>query len=64
MKICFIDVQTVKNILSDTYFCPNSIKIENNTVSTKNVTEKEEPLNLNPAELSEVKKLAFLVSLW
>ena len=32
-----------KCILSGTYFCPNSIKIENQAVSTKKVTKKEEP---------------------
>ena len=29
VKIFFIDMQNVKYILSDTYFCPNCIKIEN-----------------------------------
>ena len=29
-------------MLSGTYFCPNSIKIESQTVSTKKVTKKEE----------------------
>ena len=43
------------------HFCPNSIKIENQTVSK--MTKKEEPLNLNHAEPSEVKSLACLVSL-
>ena len=28
-KLWFIDVQNVKYILSDTYFCHKSIKIEN-----------------------------------
>ena len=32
IKTFFIAVQNVKYILSDTYFCPNSIKIENDTV--------------------------------
>ena len=31
-------------MLSGTYFCPDSIKIENQTVSIKKVTKKEEPL--------------------
>ena len=29
VKIFFIDMQNVKYTLSDTYFCPNCIKIEN-----------------------------------
>ena len=62
-KCFFINVCSVKYILSGTYFCPNSIKIKNQAVSTKNVTKKEEPLNLNLAESSEVKSLAFPVSL-
>ena len=28
-KIFFINVQNIKYILSDTYLCPNSIKIQN-----------------------------------
>ena len=35
IKTFFIAVQNVKYILSDTYFCPNSIKIENDTVWLK-----------------------------
>ena len=50
--IFFTVVQNVKYVL-DICFCPNSIKIENWTVSK--VTEKEKPLNLNHAERSEVK---------
>ena len=45
----FINKHNVKHILSGTYFCPNSTKIENQAVSTKKVTKKEEPLNLNLA---------------
>ena len=60
MRTFFIDIQNVKYI-SDTYLYPNFIKIENQTVSK--VTKKEEPLNLNLAELSEVKSLAFPFSL-
>ena len=60
MGTFFVDVENIKYILSDTYFCPNFIKIENKTVSK--VTKKEKPLNLNLAEPSEVKSLAFLVS--
>ena len=56
-----MDVQNVKYILSDTYFCPKSIKVENWTVSK--VTKKEEPLNLNLAEPSEAKSLKFSFSL-
>ena len=52
MKIFFIDVYNVKYILAGTYFCRNSIKIENQTVSTKKLTKREEPLNLNLAEPS------------
>ena len=66
MKNCenvFIDVQNAKYILSDTYFSPYSSKIETETESTKKVTKKEEPLNLNLAELNEGKSLAFPVSL-
>ena len=58
----FVYVHYVKYILSSTYFCPNSIKIENQAVSTIKVT-REEPPNLNLAELSEVKSLSFPVSL-
>ena len=58
-----INVHNVKCILSGTYFCPKSIKIENWTASIKKVTKKEEPLNLNFAESSEVKNLAFPVVL-
>ena len=46
-----------------TYFCLYPVKIKNCTVSTKKVTKKEEPLNVNLAELNKVKSLAFLVSL-
>ena len=31
-------------MLSGTYFCPNSIKTESQTASTKKVTKKEEPI--------------------
>ena len=48
-------------ILSGTYLCPNSIQVQ--VVSTKKVTKKEEQLNLNPAESSEAKSIAFPVSL-
>ena len=47
--IFFINVHNVKYMLSGTYFCPNSIKIESQTLSTKKVTKKEElitPLRL------------------
>ena len=47
----------------NTYVLADSIKIENKAVSTKKVTTKEEALNLNLAESSEIKSLAFLVSL-
>ena len=57
----FIDVQNVEYI-SDAYFCPNSIKIENQTASK--VTRKEEPFNLNHAEPSEVKRLTLPVRLY
>ena len=50
----------VKYILSGTFFSPTSIKIENQTVSTKKMTKKEEPLNLNLVEPSEVKSLALV----
>ena len=44
MRTFFIDVRNIKYIiLSDTYFCRNSIKIENQTVSK--VSTKEESLN-------------------
>ena len=49
-------------MLSGTYFCHNSIKIENKAVFKK-MTKKEEPLNLNLEESSEVRSLAFPVSL-
>ena len=52
----------LKYILSGTYFCPNSIKIENQALATTKLT-KEEPLNLNLAGLSEVKSLSSTVSL-
>ena len=55
--------KNVKYILSDTYFCCNSIKNENNTLPIKIVTKKEEPLSLYPADLSKVKRLAFPASL-
>ena len=58
-----IDVQNIKYILSDTYFCLNSIKIEKETVSSKKLTKKEEPMNLNLARPNNVKNLAFPVSL-
>ena len=38
-------MQNVEYILSGIYLCPNSIKIENQTVATKKVTKKEEPDN-------------------
>ena len=50
-------MHNVKYILSGNYFCPSSIKIENQIVSTKKVTKIEEPLNLNLAEPSEGKIL-------
>ena len=53
-------MQNIKYI-SDTYLCRNSIKIEDETVSK--ITKKEEPLNLNHAQPSEVKSLACPVSL-
>ena len=56
-------MQNAKYILLGNYFCPNSIKTENQAVSTKKVTKKEEPLNLNLADSSEKKSLAFPVSL-
>ena len=40
--IFFINVHNVKYMPSCTYFCPNYIKIENQAVSTKKVTKKEE----------------------
>ena len=55
VRTFLIDVQNVKYML-DTYFCPNSIKIENQTVSK--VTKKEGSLSLKHAEPSEVKSLA------
>ena len=60
--IFLINVHNLKHILSATYFCPNSIKIENQALATTKLT-KEEPLNLNLAELSEVKSLSSPVSL-
>ena len=39
-----MNVYKVKYMLSGTYFCLNSIKIENQTESTKKVTKNEEPL--------------------
>ena len=59
----FVDARNVKNILSGTYFCPNSINIETYTVSTKKVAKMEEPLYLNLAKPSEVENLAFPISL-
>ena len=60
IKIAFI-FQNVKYLLSDTYFSPNSIKSESLIVSK--LTKKEVSLNLNLSWPSEVKSLAFLVSL-
>ena len=37
-------------------FVLTPVKLKNETVSTKKVTKKEEPLNLNLEEPSEVKK--------
>ena len=51
------------NTQSDPYFCLNSIKTENQTLPTKKLSKKEEPLNLNYAEPSEVKSLTFPVNL-
>ena len=49
----------VKYLLNQgAYFCPTPFW-ENETMSTKQITKKEEPLNLNLAEPSEV---AFPVS--
>ena len=62
-EVFFINVYNVKYILPGTHFCPKSIKTENKAVSTKKVTKKEEPINLNLAESSEAKSLAFPVSL-
>ena len=56
----YINVYNVKYVLSGTYFCPI---FENQAVPTKKVTKKQEPVNLNLAESSEVKSLAFPVSL-
>ena len=64
LRIFFINVHNGKYILSGTYFCPNSIKNENKAVLTKKVTKRKDPLNLNLAESSEVKSLAFPVSLY
>ena len=49
-----MDVQNVKYVLSETYFCPNSIKIK-----VLKVTKKEKSPNLNLAEPSEEKSLLF-----
>ena len=46
----FMDVQNVEYVQSETYFCPNSIKIE-----VLKVTRKEKPPNLNLAEPSELR---------
>ena len=54
LRILFINVHNVEYILWSTYFCPNSLKIENQAVSTKRVSKKGEPSNLNLAESSEV----------
>ena len=62
--IFFINVRNVKYILSGTYFCHNSIKIENQAVSTKKMTKKEKLLNWNLEESSEMKSLVFPVSLY
>ena len=62
-RTIFIDRQNIKYILSDTYFCPNSIKIKNESVSTTRLTKKEKPRNLNLGEPNEVKSIAFPVSL-
>ena len=59
----FIDLHNVKYIILVNYSCPNSIDIENQMVSTKKVTKKEEPINLNLGEPREGKTLAFPVSL-
>ena len=48
-------------ILSGTNLCSSSIKVQ--VVSTKKVTKKEEQLNLNLAESSQAKSIAFPVSL-
>ena len=56
-------MHNVKYILTGTYTCPNSIKIENQAVPTKKETKKEEPLNLNLEESSEAKSHSFPVSL-
>ena len=64
LKNCFfINVHSVKYLLSCTYWCPNSTKTENQTLSNKKVTKKEKPLNLDLAVSSKVKSLAFPVSL-
>ena len=61
--ISFIDVLNVKYIVSSTCSCNNLTKVKNQTVSTKKVTKKERPRNLNFAEPSKSKRPAFLVSL-
>ena len=48
-----INVLNFKYMLSGTYFCPKSIKIENQAVSAKKETKMEELLNLNFAESNE-----------
>ena len=40
------------------------LKLKTKQYQLKNATKKEEPLNLNLAESSEVKAFEFLVSLW
>ena len=57
--ILFINVHNIEYILWNTYFCPNSLKIENQAVSTKRVSKKGEPFNLNLAESSEVVRSKF-----
>ena len=54
----FINVQNVKYILSDTYFCPNSNKLKIKRCKLKKVTKKGELFNLNLAEPSEMKSFA------
>ena len=44
VKSFSVDVQNVKYLLTDTYFCPNSIKIENEIASAKKVSKKKEPI--------------------
>ena len=68
MKNCEkIDVHKVKSSWLNIYSIRVPISVptpfwENETMSTKQITKKEEPLNLNLAEPSEVKSLAFPVS--